>query len=192
MHIHELRQALEKDPDFLHELGLMWKEDAEVYKANSRELSASLALISSNGQGNTEIGRIAKQTVMACFAGTGEHSAHVSLRARAESIGVRRGTLAEAQQRMQAARHDILPASALESGEYIWTKREKRNDATSDEVLALANRYWHCDDVSRATGNSGDREIPAYTQTREDLRSARNYDHDGSSCAPQPRRQGST
>ena len=96
---------------------------------------------------------------MACFAGTGEHSAHVSLKARAESIGVRRGTLAEAQQRMQAARHDILPASALESGEYIWTKREKRNDATSDEILALAKRYWHCDDVSRATGNSGDRDM---------------------------------
>ena len=36
---------------------------------------------------------------------------------------------------------------------------EKRNDATSDEILALANRYWHCDDVSRATGNSGDRDM---------------------------------
>ena len=137
MHIHELRQALEEDPDLLHELGLMGKEDAEVHEANnSRELSASLALISSNGQGNTEIGRIAKQTVTACFADAGEHSAHVSLRARAESIGVRRDTLAEAQQRMQAARHDTLPASALESSEYIWTKREKRNDATSDEILA--------------------------------------------------------
>ena len=87
MHIHELRQALEKDPDLLRELGLMWKEDAEVHKANSRELSASLALISSNGQGNTEIGRIAKQTVLSCFTDTGEHSTLVSLRARAESKG---------------------------------------------------------------------------------------------------------
>ena len=48
---------------------------------------------------------------------------------------------------------------ALESNEYIWTKREKRSNATSDESLALAKRYWHCDDVSRATGNSGDLDM---------------------------------
>ena len=159
MHVSELRKILDTDPDLLDELGLTQKKDAEVHKANSRELAASLASISSNGQGNTEIGRIARQTVMACFAGTGEYSAHVFMRARAESIGVRRETLAEARRRMQAARHDVLPAAALESGQYIWTKRQKRYDATSDEILALANRYWHCDDVSRATGSSGDRDM---------------------------------
>ena len=111
-----------------------------MHKAYSRKLSALLALISSNGQGDTEIGRIAKRTVMACFAGTRERSAHASLKARPESIGVRRDTLAEVQRRMQAARHGVLPASALKSGEYTWTKREKQNDVTSDEILALANR----------------------------------------------------
>ena len=64
---------------------------------------------------------------MACFAGTGEHSAHVSLKIRAESIGVRRDALAKAQRRKQAARHDLLLTLALKSGEYIWTKLEKWN-----------------------------------------------------------------
>ena len=103
---------------------------------------------------------------MAGFAGTEEHSAHDSLKARIESIGVRCETLAEAQRRVQEARHDVLPASALESGEYIRTKHEKRNSATSDEILALANRYWNCDDVPRAIGNSSDRDMWRPSKTK--------------------------
>ena len=87
MHANELRQALDTDPDLLDELGLTQKEDAKVHKANPRELAASLALIPSNGQGKTEIGRIAKQTVMACFAGTGEHSSHVPVKLALRILG---------------------------------------------------------------------------------------------------------
>ena len=128
-------------------------------EADTRKLAASLSQISLNGYGQTEVGYIAKQTVLACFAGTGDQHTDISLKARAQSIGIRRETLADAQRRTQAvARHDVQPAMALESNEYIWTKREKRSDATSEEV-PLAKRYWHFDDVSRAICNSGDRDM---------------------------------
>ena len=54
----------------MDKLGLTRKYDARVHEANTRELAASLARISSNGHGQSEVGRIAKQTVLACFAGT--------------------------------------------------------------------------------------------------------------------------
>ena len=56
MDINDLQQTIDSDPDLLDELGLTWKEDAEVHKAYSKELAAPLlVLIASNGQGKTEI-----------------------------------------------------------------------------------------------------------------------------------------
>lgn len=50
---------------------------------------------------------------------------------------------------------NMPPAEALGSGEYAWTKRAQWSDATSQELLDQATRYWHSDNVSRATANSG-------------------------------------
>lgn len=93
----------------------------------------------------------------------------MSLKALSESIGVRRDVLEEAQWRMKVARHDAPPAVAFESDEYIWTKHEKRSDATSDEILALANRYWRCDDVSRTSGKIGDRNMWCPSKAKDAL-----------------------
>lgn len=56
---------------------------------------------------------------------------------------------------MKKARHDVSPQEALNLGLYLYSSRRKRSDAKDEECLDLARQYWHNDDISRATGNSG-------------------------------------
>eukprot|EP00904_Undaria_pinnatifida_P011637 jgi/Undpi1/7603/HiC_scaffold_23.g10076.m1 len=136
---------------------------AALNEINMREITTSLKAL--RGQCRTERGRIAYQTALATVAGTGEHScgddnaSDAGITKRAESFGVRFETFKDAQGRMQRARHDLHPDEAFGSGQYIYDCRKKRSDTTDPECLDLARRFWHNDDVSRATGNSGDRDM---------------------------------
>ena len=138
----------------------IWQKYLE---ATILELRASLLVLSR--QMRYEGGRIARQTIMACVAGTGRNSNGTSLALRAASLGVRSDVFAEAQKRMQRVLHDAPPTEAIASGRYLWTRREKRNDATDSELLAMAKRVWHSDDISRATGNSGEYTLHRLRET---------------------------
>ena len=134
--------------------------EAALNEINMREIATSLEAL--RGQCRTERGRIAYQIALAAVAGTGEHScgddnaSDAGITKRAESFGVRFETFKDAQGRMKRARHDLHPDEAFGSGQYIYDCRKKRSDTTDPECLDLARRFWHNDDVSRATGNSGD------------------------------------
>ena len=133
---------------------------AALNEVNMREIGTSLEAL--RGNCYTERGRVAYQTVLAAVAGTGEHSTDAEglndagVTKRAESYGVRFETFKDAQDRMKRARHDLAPDEAFESGQYVYDQRKKRSDCTHPGCLDLARRFWHSDDVSRATGNSGD------------------------------------
>lgn len=145
---------------------------AAVDAANTRVFAASLGALQQNSQSN--IGRIAYNTGLAIAAGAGEHSCDpadpcdpadrcdaaepldgVSLTQRAESLGVRINTFRKAHVRMHNTNHSIPPPQALEDGCYCWAKRKVRIDATNSRVLDMGTRFWHSDDVSRASGDSG-------------------------------------
>lgn len=144
---------------------------AEVNAANTGALRASLQLLKRHS--HTTIGRIAYTTVLAAAAGAGEHSCEdpskchpgkrcrpvepggISWARRADSLGIRRETFDEARVRMHNTDHDVTPQQAVGEGCYIHSERKTRSDVTHPEVTACMKVYWHSDDVSRATGNSG-------------------------------------
>ena len=146
---------------------------AAVNAANTRTFAASLGALQQNSQSN--IGRIAFTTGLSIAAGAGEHTCDpanpcdpadrcdaaevldgVSLTQRAKSLGVRINTFREAHVRMHNTNHSIPPAQALEDGRYCWTSRKVRSDATNPRGLDLGIRFWHPDDVTRASGDSGE------------------------------------
>ena len=133
---------------------------AALNEVNMREIGSSLETL--RLKCHTERGRISYQTVVAAIAGTGEHSpatpgsGDAGLANRAESFGVRFETFKDGQDRMKRSRHDLHPDEALKSGRYVYDQREERSDRMSSECLDLARRFWHNDDVSGATGTSGD------------------------------------
>ncbi|CAB1114159.1 unnamed protein product [Ectocarpus sp. CCAP 1310/34] len=172
----DVLEMVRKDPVSEEEmrtmLGVQGLEGvAAVHAENTRTMAASLAALKGKSQSN--IGRVAYTTVLAAVAGAGEHTCSptdpcnpaercppaepqggVSFAQRAESLGVREKTFRAAHVRMHHTDHTIPPPQALEEGRYCWTTRKTRSDATDERVLELAIRFWHCDDVSRASGDS--------------------------------------
>ncbi|CAM9212837.1 unnamed protein product [Ectocarpus sp. 12 AP-2014] len=172
----DVLEMVRKDPVLEEEmrtmLGVQGLEGkAAVHAENTRAMAASLAALKGKSQSN--IGRVAYTTVLAAVAGAGEHTCSptdpcnpaercppaepqggVSFAQRAESLGVREKTFRAAHVRMHHTDHTIPPPQALEEGRYCWTRRKTRSDATDERVLELAIRFWHSDDVSRASGDS--------------------------------------
>lgn len=147
--------------------------NAAVDAANTRAMASSLQSLQQHCQ--SKVGRVAYTTVLAAAAGAGEHTCcpenpcnpaaccppaeskdGVSLAQRAESLGVRPQTFREARTRMHNTDHSIPPAQAVEEGRYCWVAKKGRSDAMDERVEELAVRYWHQDDISRASGDSGD------------------------------------
>lgn len=112
---------------------------AEVNAANTRALRASLQLLKRHN--HTTIGRTAYTTVLAAAAGAGEHSCedqstcHPGERCkpaepggvftlRAESLGIRYDTFADARVRMHNTDHESTPQQAMREGCYIHSERK--------------------------------------------------------------------
>ena len=57
---------------------------------------------------------------------------------------------------MQRVLRDAPSVVVIASGRYLLTRREKRNDATDSELLDMAKRFWHSEDIARVPGNSGE------------------------------------
>lgn len=177
-----LKSEVMADPELLKELGEMVggqnlaaeaTRKAAIHEENTRAMAASLVALKHHAK--TTIGRNTYNAVLAAVAGAGEHTCNpalpcnpthrcppaapghpaVSLAARAESLGVRDGTFREARARMHGVNLSVPPQQAVEQGRYLWSYRNTRNDATDQCVLDLARRFWHSDDISRASGNSG-------------------------------------
>ncbi|CAM9677252.1 unnamed protein product [Pylaiella littoralis] len=149
--------------------------DAEIV----RSTAASLEAMKEGSKSN--VGRIAYNTVLAAVAGAGEHicdpahpcnpaarcppappqGAAASFTRRAERLGIRPNTYREAHVRMHNANLSIPPKEALDEGRYLWAERKTRSDATDRRVVDLATRYWHSDDISRASGDSGKILLPS-------------------------------
>ena len=91
-----------------------------------------------------------------CVAGAGEHSKGTSLTSRAASFGVRSDASGEALKRMRRVLRDAPSADAIASGRYLLIRREKRNDATDSELLYMAKKFWHSEDIVRIPGKPGD------------------------------------
>ncbi|CAN0402065.1 unnamed protein product [Pylaiella littoralis] len=60
---------------------------------------------------------------------------------------------------MKNANFSVPPQQALKEGRYLWADRKTRSDVTDSRVMDLARRYWHSDDVSRASGDSGQKAM---------------------------------
>lgn len=128
--------------------------EAAVHAATTREAAASVRSLRENAQ--SDVGRRTYQAALSVLVGTGERSEGVSSARRAASLGIRPQTFRDAEGRMKSARHDLPPAEAVAQGAYVYNERKTRSDATSEELVVLMRQFWHSDDVSRATGNSGE------------------------------------
>ncbi|CAM9183297.1 unnamed protein product [Ectocarpus sp. 12 AP-2014] len=165
----ELRELLR-----VGELGEAAATKAAVDAENTRALVASIEALKQHSHSN--IGRTAYNTVIAAAAGAqhtcdpddpctpdepcapAEPHGAVSLTARAQSLGVRDATFRAARTRMHRTDHTIPPQEALEKGRYLWAPRKERSDKMDERVMGLARRFWHSDDISRASGDSGKRD----------------------------------
>ncbi|CAM9837887.1 unnamed protein product, partial [Hapterophycus canaliculatus] len=173
-------EFIRTDPQLMNEVqGMLWTEGVDqaaakaskIDAANTRASRASLASLKTHAK--TTIGRIAYTTAPAVVAGAGEHTCDpsdpcrpgerchsvepggASFSDRAESVGIRWDAFSEARARMHNTNHDLAPQQAYADGCYLHNERKVRSDVTNPEVMELARLYWHSDDVSRATGNSG-------------------------------------
>ena len=83
----------------------------------------------------------------------------MSAERKADAIGVCKQTFNFAVDRAERLRADLHPTEARKSGDYWFWPRAQRSDAASAELVLLMRKYWHTDEVSRATGNSADRDM---------------------------------
>ncbi|CAN0331182.1 unnamed protein product [Pylaiella littoralis] len=131
---------------------------ARVAAANAGIVrGAAAALEGMKRHSKTSIGRMVYNCALGTVVGEGEHTSDpaASLATRAEVLGVRPATYREANARMRKVDFSVPPQQALEEGHYLWAERKTRRDVRHPRVVDLAKRYWHCDDVSRASGDSG-------------------------------------
>lgn len=78
---------------------------------------------------------------------------------KAKILGVHPDHFTAARQRAKMLKPDIYPTVAMDDGSYWFHPRSKRSDAAPPELVELMKRFWHTDEVSRATGNSANRDM---------------------------------
>ena len=84
----------------------------------------------------------------------------MSRKCKAGALGVREGAWSYAVKRVKQLQADLHPREAIKKkGVYWFWTRAQRSDATSEKLMELMRQYWHDDQVSRATVNSGDRDM---------------------------------
>ena len=88
-----------------------------------------------------------------------EEPASMSIKRKAGALGVREGAWSYVVKRVKQLQADLHPREAIKKGVYSFWPRAQRSDATSEKLMELMRQYWHDDQVSRATGNSGDRDM---------------------------------
>ena len=112
-------------------------------------------------QHSTKEGRRAWQKLLtaAAFGDDEEGGSTTSAERKADAIGVCKQTFNFAVDRAERLRVDLHSSEARKGGVYWIWPRARRSDAASDKLVLLMRQYWHTDEVSRATGNSADRDM---------------------------------
>ena len=82
-----------------------------------------------------------------------------------------------ANKRVARLRSDLAPEEALSEGAYWFQPRDKRSDGTPPELLEVMKRFWHTDVVSRASGNSSNRDMWKPSKREGEVRHARRQLH---------------
>ena len=95
----------------------------------------------------------------AAFGDYDEGGSKMSAERKADAIGVRKQNFNFAVDRAERLRADLHPTEARKGSVYWFWSRAQRSDATSDELMLLIRQYCDTDEVSRATGNSADRDM---------------------------------
>ena len=110
---------------------------------------------------STTEGRRTWQTLVtaAAFRNDEEGDSKVSATRKATTIGIRQQTFLFAVDRAKRLRADRHPDEAIKGDVYWFWPRAKNSNAASNELVLLMRQYWHTDEVSRATGNSADRDM---------------------------------
>jgi hypothetical protein len=109
--------------------------------------------------GRTEVGRGALATVMAAVVESAGGETKTPDAWYGRFIGNING-VAEARKRraaaLTAAANGASPQEALDVGEYLFQRRQTRSDKLSAAMVAVIDRCWHSEEVSRGNGNTND------------------------------------
>ena len=150
--------------DFLTEHGVgaadqLRKKQNEESEGREMLAATRKALAAASTQGRTNEGRRTFQTILTAAAFDGDGPSKVTAKRKAELLGVHPEHFVGANRRVARLRSDLAPEEALAEGPYWFQPRGKRSDATPPELLELMKRFWHTNEVSRASGNSSNRDM---------------------------------
>ena len=85
---------------------------------------------------------------------------------KAVVMGVSRKAWSYAVKRVRQLQVDLDPTEAIKNDVYWFWPPAKRSDAASEDLMELMRSYWHDGEVSRTTGNSGDRDMWKESKSR--------------------------
>ena len=124
-------------------------------------ISLERAIEQAKKQNGTKEGNRAWQALLTAAAfGSGEEGGStMSTKRKAAAIGVREQSFNYAVDRAKRLKADLHPFEAIKRGIYWFWPRAKRSDVASEKNLLVMRQYWHTDEVSRAIGNSADRDM---------------------------------
>lgn len=97
----------------------------------------------------------------------------MSAKREAEVLGVNEKATYFARQRVEPLKADFHPNEAISDGAYCYINRATRRDTAYPELLALMQQFWYTNDVSRASGNSADRDLWKVSKSPDDGRHPR-------------------
>ena len=135
------------------------KKTAELEAQASVAVAMKEALAKAAKYNKSKQGSETFQTLLTAVAHEGDEYPTMTTKRKAAVLGVREQTLSFARQRLEKLRADLHPDEAIRTGAYWYVPRARRSDATSPELLSLMRQFWHTDEVSRASGNSADRDM---------------------------------
>ena len=149
--------------DFLAEHGVgaadqLRKKRNEESEGRGMLAATRKALAAASTQGRTNEGTPTFQTILTAAAFDGDGPSKVTAKRKAELLGVHPEHFVGVNRRVARLRSDLAPEEALAEGAYGFQPRGKRSDATLPELLELMKRFWHTNEVSRASGTSSNRD----------------------------------
>lgn len=128
--------------------------------ATATAVNSALSQAKKHSIYQTEAGRKVYQTILTAAVGPseqpgGEESGKLSLKRRANGLGVGEKAVSDARARANRLRLDLILEEALRDGCFWYDKRSQRKDATSLELLTLMKEFWYTDGISRTSCKLG-------------------------------------
>lgn len=109
---------------------------------------------------HTNKGSALWQTLLTAAAhDDGDEPSTVTGKRKADFLEVRQNAFSAARQRARQLQAELTPDDAIAAGTYWYKPWTRRRDAASPELLLIMRQCWHVDEMSRATGNSAERDF---------------------------------